>query len=89
MKPINESVVVLQTKTVDELKSAGGIVLTKEVEIPTAEGKVIALSEDLKETIAVGDTVVYGKHCGILIQHPDHPDAVVKLIYKKDLLVVR
>lgn len=86
--PANDTLLVMETESVDEHVSAGGIVLTRKIEIPTARGKVVKVSADYDSKCVVneGDTVIYGKHKGIPIQLEG--GEVVKLIPRNELLAI-
>jgi len=79
LKPINDRVVV-QPAPADE-KTSGGIIIPDTAKEKPQRGKVVAVGpgkEDLKLTVKVGDSVLYGKYAGQELQYEG-----------KDLLIMR
>jgi co-chaperonin GroES (HSP10) len=65
MRPVNNNIIIRLLETKTEIKSAGGIVLKRDLEYPTMEAEVLAVSDDLEITINVGDIILLPKHEGI------------------------
>lgn len=65
MKPINDRVVVKPAPASE--KSQGGIIIPDTAKEKPQQGEIVAVGpgkDDIKMTVKVGDTVLYGKYAG-------------------------
>ncbi|MBK9735640.1 MAG: co-chaperone GroES [Saprospiraceae bacterium] len=86
MKPINDRVVVKPAPA--EEKTMGGIIIPDTAKEKPQRGVVIAVGpgkEDIKMTVKVGDTVLYGKYAGQEIQHDGQDYLIMR---EDDILVI-
>lgn len=86
MKPINDRVVVKPAAA--EEKTSGGIILPDTAKEKPQRGEVIAVGpgkEDIKMTVSVGDTVLYGKYAGTELQHEGTDYLIMR---EDDILVI-
>ncbi len=86
MKPINDRVVVKPAAA--EEKTSGGIIIPDTAKEKPQKGEVIAVGpgkEDVKMTVKVGDTVLYGKYAGQEITFEGHDYLIMR---EDDILVI-
>jgi len=86
MKPINDRVVV-KPAPADE-KTKGGIIIPDTAKEKPQRGEVIAVGpgkENIAMTVAVGDTVLYGKYAG---QEMHHEGSDYLIMREDDILVI-
>ena len=62
LKPTGDRVIVWLNPGVQE--TAGGIIIPPMAQQITQTGRILAVSEDVSEPIAVGQTVMIDLHCG-------------------------
>jgi chaperonin GroES len=85
MKPINDRVVVKPSPA--EEKTKGGIIIPDTAKEKPQKGEIIAVGpgkDGNLMTVAVGDTVLYGKYAGQELQH----DGETYLIMREDDVLV-
>lgn len=85
-KPINDRVVV-KPAPADE-KTTGGIIIPDTAKEKPQRGKVIAVGpgkDDVKMTVKVGDTVLYGKYAG---QELSYEGTDYLIMREDDILVI-
>lgn len=86
MKPINDRVVV-KPAPADE-KTKGGIIIPDTAKEKPQRGEVVAVGpgkENIAMTVAVGDTVLYGKYAG---QELHHEGSDYLIMREDDILVI-
>ncbi len=84
-KPINDRVVIKPAPAED--KTSGGIIIPDTAKEKPQKGEVIAVGpgkDGNAMTVAVGDTVLYGKYAGQELNH----DNVDYLIMREDDILV-
>lgn len=85
-KPINDRVVV-KPAPADE-KTTGGIIIPDTAKEKPQRGKIVAVGpgkDDVKMTVKVGDTVLYGKYAG---QELSHEGTDYLIMREDDILVI-
>ena len=86
MKPINDRVVVKPAPA--EEKTKGGIIIPDTAKEKPQKGKIIAVGpgkEDIKMTVSVGDTVLYGKYAG---QELTYEGSDYLIMREDDILII-
>ena len=86
MKPINDRVVIRPVPA-DE-KTAGGIIIPDTAKEKPQKGEVVAVGpgkDDQSMTVAIGDTVLYGKYAG---QEINYQGADYLIMREDDILVI-
>lgn len=85
-RPINDRVVVKPAPA--EEKTSGGIIIPDTAKEKPQRGEVIAVGpgkDDTAMTVAVGDTVLYGKYAG---QELSHGGVDYLIMREDDILVI-
>jgi chaperonin GroES len=85
MKPINDRVIVKPFPA--EQKTAGGLIIPDTAKEKPQKGEIVAVGpgkEDIKMTVQVGDTVLYGKYGGQELSY----EGVDYLIMREDDILV-
>jgi chaperonin GroES len=86
MKPINDRVVVKPAKA--EEKTAGGIIIPDTAKEKPQRGEVVAVGpgkDGNLMTVAVGDTVLYGKYAGQEMSYEGNDYLIMR---EDDILVI-
>jgi len=85
-RPINDRVVVKPAPA--EEKTSGGIIIPDTAKEKPQRGEVIAVGpgkDDVSMTVAVGDTVLYGKYAGQELNHDGQDYLIMR---EDDILVI-
>jgi chaperonin GroES len=86
MKPINDRVVVKPAPA--EEKTVGGIIIPDTAKEKPQKGEIVAVGpgkDDIKMTVKIGDTVLYGKYAGQEINHNGEDFLIMR---EDDILVI-
>lgn len=86
MKPINDRVVVKPAPANE--KSLGGIIIPDTAKEKPQQGEIVAVGpgkDDIKMTVKVGDTVLYGKYAG---QELNYEGSDYLIMREDDILVI-
>ena len=86
MKPINDRVVIKPSPA--EEKTKGGIIIPDTAKEKPQKGEVVAIGpgkDGNLMTVAVGDTVLYGKYAGQELQHNGETYLIMR---EDDVLVI-
>lgn len=86
MKPINDRVIIKPAAA--EEKTKGGLLIPDNAKEKPQRGEVIAVGpgkDDKKMSVAVGDTVLYGKYAGQEIAHEGNDYIIMR---EDDILVI-
>ena len=86
MKPINDRVVV-KPAPADE-KTKGGIIIPDTAKEKPQRGEVVAVGpgkDKVAMTVAIGDTVLYGKYAGQELHHEGNDYLIMR---EDDILVI-
>lgn len=85
IKPLHDNVVLKKDKVEKETKTASGIILTEKKQNTPSYARVVALGEDCKAAIQVGDQVVYKEYSGTKIELDDENYIIIA---EEDILAV-
>lgn len=66
IEPFGDKIIVRQKERKEQSK--GGLIFTDSISDPPNEGLVIAISKDVKLDISIGDTLLYNKFAGALLE---------------------
>ena len=86
IKPLEDRIVVKANEA--EQKTASGLVIPDTAKEKPQKGTVVAIgagTKDHKMTVAVGDTVLYGKYAGTELQHEGKDYLIMK---ESDILAI-
>ena len=86
IKPLADRVLVEPVAA--ETKTASGIIIPDNAKEKPQKGKVVAVgngTKDVKMTVSVGDTVLYGKYAGTELQHDGEDYLIMK---ESDILAI-
>ena len=83
MKLLKERLIVKPASK--ESKTAGGIIVEASREDQFKRGTVVNVSDEIKDSISLEDTVVFGRHAGVEIFIDNQPHLV---LYLEDVIGV-
>lgn len=92
MRPLNNNVIVrILEDQGEEHVSDGGIILTRDLEYPSLDAEVMAVSEDVESAINTGDIVLIPKHEGVPFSHKkeDGTVEVVRVIDVSKIFMIK
>lgn len=84
LKPLHDNVILMKEKEGKEVKTASGIILNEEKNIPSY-AKVVAIGPDSKTEIKVNDKVVYKEYSGTHAKVNEEEYIIIK---SEDILAI-